>query len=61
MNDDGKSDRLMVPKTTANKGRDDNRSAESDEGRGLTKGSSDKHDRGRTQSRENLQHALDRI
>jgi group II intron reverse transcriptase/maturase len=61
MNGDGKSDSPIEPKTTANKDRDNNRSAESDEGRGLTKGNSDKHDRSRTQKREALQHALDRI
>ncbi len=61
MNDDRKSDSSIVPKKTANEDRDDNRSEESDEGRELTKGNSDKHDRRRAQNRENLQHALDRI
>ena len=61
MNDGGKSDSLILPESTANNDRDNNRPAELEEGRGLTKGNSDKHHSYRTQSREELQQALDRI
>ena len=61
MNGDRKSDSSVVPQTTANEDRDNNRLEESDEGRELTKGNSARHNRDRTQSREDLQNGLNRI
>lgn len=61
MNENGKSDDSVVPKSATNKGRDDNRLAEMREGRGSTKGNSSKQNRGRAQDRATLQHALVRV
>jgi len=61
MNDHGKSDSFVVPRKPSNKGRDASRSAEEVEGRRLAKGSSAKQTRSRTQSRRDLQQALDRV
>ncbi|HOC69231.1 MAG: Group II intron-encoded protein LtrA [Candidatus Hydrogenedentes bacterium ADurb.Bin101] len=61
MNDDGKSDKLIVPKKDANKGRSYKPPAECLEGRGLTKGNQVEQTRFWTQGQVDLQHALDRI
>ena len=61
MNERGKSDGPIVPKSATNKGRDDKRPAETREERGSTKGSSAKQTRVRAPHREALQHALDRV
>lgn len=61
MNGFRKSDSSIVPKSVPNKGRGAPRSAEEQEGRGLTKGNSGQQTKRRTQSRESLQQALDRI
>ena len=61
MYDDGKSDSLIVPKKLSNKGCGALRSAEEVEGRGLAKGNLVQQNRVRTQRREALQHALERI
>jgi RNA-directed DNA polymerase len=61
MNEHGKSDDPIVPKSATNKGRDSKRPAETREGRGSTKGSSTKQTRDRTQNRGALQQALVRV
>lgn len=69
MNERGKSDRPIVPSKPANKrsvasqpgGCDATRPAEPVEGRGLAKGNSDQPNRSRTQCRQDLQSALDRV
>jgi group II intron reverse transcriptase/maturase len=61
MNDGGKSDKPIVPKKGANKGRGKPRPAERVEGRGLAKGNSGEQTRFWTQGQTDLHHALDRI
>jgi group II intron reverse transcriptase/maturase len=61
MNGSRKSDSFIVPKKPSNKGRGAPRTAEEVEGRRLTKGNSGQQTRRRTQSRESLPNALDRI
>ncbi len=61
MNGSRKSDSCVVPEKPANKGSGAPRPAEEVEGRRLTKGNSGQQTKRRTQSRESLQHALDRI
>ena len=61
MNGRRESDSLVVPGKPPNNGRGVPRPAEGVEGRGLAKGNSAKHNRSRTQSRNDLQHALDRV
>jgi len=61
MNGARKSDSPIVPKSVPNKGCGAPRSAEEQEGRGLTKGNSGQQTKRRTQSRVSLQQALDRI
>jgi len=61
MYDHGKSDSLIVPKKLSNKGCGAPRSAEEVEGRGLAKGNLVQQNRVRTQWREALRHALERI
>jgi len=61
MYDHGKSDSLIVPEKLPNKGCGTPRSAEEVEERGLAKGNLVQQNRVRTQWRENLQHALERI
>jgi len=61
MHDHGKSDSLIVPKKLLNKGCGAPRSAEEVEGRGLAKGNLVQQNRVRTQRRDALQHALERI
>jgi hypothetical protein len=61
MNERGKSDSLIVPGKLLNKGRGAPRPAEGVEGRGLAKGNPVWQTRSRTQSRKDLQHALERI
>jgi hypothetical protein len=61
MNDHGKSDSSILPEKLPNKGRGALRSAEGVEGRELAKGNLVQQNRVRTQWRENLQHALERI
>lgn len=60
MHDDGQSDGAIVPKKPSNNG-DPVSSAEEVEGRAPTKGNSVQQNRSRTQCREDLQHALDRV
>jgi RNA-directed DNA polymerase len=61
MNDDGKSDKLVVPMKDANKGSGEPRPAERPEGRGLAKGNSGEQTRFWTQGQIDLNDALDRI
>jgi hypothetical protein len=61
MNERGKSDSLIVPGKLPNKGCGVLRPAEGVKGRGLAKGNPDQQTRSRTQSRRDLQHALERI
>ena len=61
MNDDGKSDKLVVPVKGANKGSGGPHPAERLEGRGLAKGNPGEQTRFWTQGQVDLQHALDRI
>jgi group II intron reverse transcriptase/maturase len=61
MNGTRKSDGRIVPEKPANKAYGAPQVAEEVEGRGPTKGNSGQQTRGRTQSRESLQQALDRI
>jgi group II intron reverse transcriptase/maturase len=61
MNDNGKSDKPIVPKKGANKERGRPGSAERLEGRGLAKGNPGEQTRFWTQGQVDLQHALDRI
>lgn len=61
MNETGKSDSSIVPRSAPNKGCGAPRPAEEQEGRGLAEGNSGQQTRRRTQSREDLQSALDRI
>jgi len=61
MNDVGKSDKPVVPAKGANKGGGKPRPAERLEGRGLAKGNPGEQSRFLTQSRNDLNHALDRI
>jgi len=61
MNDDGKSDKPIVPAKGANKERVRARSAERPEGRGLAKGNPGEQSRFWTQRQNDLSHALDRI
>jgi hypothetical protein len=57
----GRSDSLIVPKKLLNKGRGAPRSVEEVEGRGLAKGNLVQQNRVRTQWRETLRRALERI
>ncbi len=61
MNERGKSDSLIVPEKPPNKGCGAPRSAEGVEGRGLAEGNPIQQPRSRTQSRLDLQHAVERI
>lgn len=62
MNEQGKSDRLIVPKMSPNKaGADKALAAEGMEGRSLTKGNSIQQNTRRTQCRERVQNALERV
>lgn len=61
MNGFRKSDSFVVPEKRPNKDCGAPQSAEGVEGRRLTKGNSGQQTKRRTQSRESLQHALDRI
>ena len=61
MNERGKSDSPILPEKLPNKGRGAPRSAEGVEGRGLAKGNPIQQTRSRTQSRRDLQHAVERI
>ena len=61
MNGRRESDSLVVPGKPPNNGRGAPRPAEGVEGRGLAKGNSAEQNRSRTQSRNDLQHALDRV
>ena len=61
MNERGKSDSLIVPGKRPNKGCGAPRPAEGVEGRGLAKGNPIQQTRSRTQSRQDLQHAMERI
>ena len=61
MDDDGKSDKPVVPRKDVNKGRGRPHPAERPEGRGLTKGKTGRRAEFRTQGREDLDDALDRI
>jgi group II intron reverse transcriptase/maturase len=61
MNDDGKSDKPIVPMKDANKGRGAPRSAERPEGRGLAKGNPGEQTRFWTQGQVDLNDALCRI
>jgi group II intron reverse transcriptase/maturase len=61
MNERRESDSSIVPRKLSNKGRGTPRSAEEVEGRELAKGNSAKQNRFRTQSRADLQRALDRV
>ena len=61
MNEGGKSDSPIVPGKLPNKGRGALRFAEGVEGRGLAKGNLIQQTRTRTQSRKDLQHAVERI
>jgi group II intron reverse transcriptase/maturase len=61
MNDHGESDKPIVPKKPLNKGPERSDPAEKVEERGLAKGNSGQQTRSRTQRREDLQQALDRI
>jgi len=61
MNERGKSDRPILPKKHANKGRGAPRPAERVEERDLTKGNSTKQNSHRAQDRARLNHALDGI
>ena len=62
MNEHGKSDRLVVPKKSPNKaGADKAPVAEGMEGRSLTKGNSIQQNRRRTQCRERVHNALERV
>ena len=56
--DSGKSDKPIVPKKDANKGRAGARTAEHREGRGLTEGNPGEQIRFWPQSQVDLQHAL---
>lgn len=60
-NGHGKSDRLVVPRKPSNKDQRDAGSAEGAEGRSLAEGNPNQQTRFRTQSRDDLQHALERI
>ena len=60
MNGRGKSDSSIVPGKLPNKGRGALRFAEGVEGRGLAEGSPIQQTRSRTQSRKDLQHAVER-
>ena len=55
----GKSDRLIVPKKASNKARE--LGAEALEGRGLAKGNPKQRDTDRTQGRERVSSALERV
>ncbi len=61
MNGRGKSDNFVVPRKPSNKGRGAPRSAERVEERRLAKGNLGRQDRSRTQSRQDLENALDRV
>jgi group II intron reverse transcriptase/maturase len=61
MNERGKSDSPIGPEKLPNKGSGAPRSAEEVEERGLAEGSALRQTRSRTQSRADLQHALERI
>lgn len=61
MHEQGKSDSPIVPQKPSNNGGDALPPAERAEERGLTKGNSLQQTRCRTQSRESLQSALERI
>ena len=61
MNDNGKSDKPVVPEKGANKERGKPRSAERLEGRGLAEGNAGEQTRFWTQGQVDLHHALDRI
>jgi hypothetical protein len=61
MNKRGKSDSPIVPEKLPNKGSGAPRPAEEVEERGLAKGNALRQTRTRTQSRADLQHALERI
>jgi len=61
MNGRGKSDRPIVPEKPANKADGAPPAAEQVEGRGRAKGNSVEHSSGRTPSRGELSHALDRV
>ena len=61
MNGSRKSDSFVVPEKPPNKGSGAPQPAEGVEGRRLTKGNSSQQNRRRTQGRESLHNALDRI
>ncbi len=61
MNNDGKSDKPIVPEKGANKEQGRSCSAERLEGRGLAKGNSGEQTRFWTQGQVDLHHALDRV
>jgi hypothetical protein len=61
MNERGKSDSPILPGKLPNKGWGAPQSAEGVEGRGLAKGNPVQQTRSRTQSRKDLQQALERI
>ena len=61
MNERGKSDKPVVPPKPANKVDGRPSAAEPVEGRGLAKGNSNQQNRSRTQSRQDLHSALDRV
>ena len=61
MNSFGKSDEPILPEKSANKSGDEKPPAERMEGRGSAKGNPGQQTRLRTQGRDGLQHALDRI
>lgn len=61
MNEDGESDGRVVPKKPTNNGRGAPRSAETVEGRGPTKGNPRQQSRDRTQRRQALKSALERV
>jgi len=61
MNDQGKSDRPIVPEKPANKANGAPLVAEQVEGRGLAKGNLSQQNRDRTQRREALQSKLERV
>ncbi len=61
MNGRGKSDRPIVPVKQANKAGQIRPAAEPVEGRGLAEGNPDQQTNHRTQCRDRLQHALDRV
>ncbi len=61
MNEAGKSDAPIVPEKRSNKASPGRRTAESVEGRGATKGNTDRSDTGRAQDRDAVPSALERV